>query len=240
MLLGAAAVAVGFVLCWLAYGAVFFEQMLLPRTIMLRLAYLTLDRLYWLVPTFTIVGIWAWYDRRSQAARFVLVLAGLSFVSLLLHKIGAGVDDNAQFELVFASAIGLGFAFDKVGAVPWIRSLGADRARIAIVLILAARLLLSAKSEPFLVIASPAYRASVTEKIEIMNNEVARIKAIPGPVACSIMLVCRWAGKPYVWDSFWMEQRAETTNTPFSEIESQARAQGIRFETIDDRAHWPD
>src|SRR5207302_657623 len=55
-LLGATAVAVGFALCWLAYGAVFFEQMLLPRTIMPQLAYLTLDRLYWLVPTFMIVG----------------------------------------------------------------------------------------------------------------------------------------------------------------------------------------
>lgn len=235
-LIGAAASAIGLALCWLAYGGAFFEQMLIPREMNPRLAYLALDRLQWIVPALVIVGIWAWYDRRGPAARFVLVLATLSFVSLMLQRMGDGVDDNVQFELVFAAALGLGLAFDSVGVVPLARRLGAERVRIAIVIILVAWLLWPVRPEPFLLIGSPAYRQGIADNIEIRNQEVARIKAMPGPVTCSIMTVCRQAGKPYVWDHFWMTQRAATTHRDFSKLEAEARAQGIRFETIDPRA----
>jgi hypothetical protein len=235
-LVGAAASAIALALCWLAYGGAFFEQMLMPREFSPRLAWLALDRVYWIVPALAIVAIWAWYDRRSQAARFVLILAALSFASLMLQRMGEGVDDNAQFELVFATAMGLGFAFDRIDMVPLARRFGADRTRIAIGLILVARLLWPLKPEPFLWIASPAYRQEIANNIEVMKKEVARIKAIPGPVTCTIMAVCRQAGKPYVWDHFWMTQRAAVTHSDFSLFEAQARARGVRFETIDPRA----
>jgi hypothetical protein len=237
-LIGAAASAIGLALCWLAYGGDFFRQMLLPREIIPLMAYLALDRLYWIFPALLIVALWAVCDRRSPAARLVAIFVAVSFVGLMLQKMGVGVDDNAQFELVFAVAMGLGLAFDRILALPLAARLGPDHARLAVILVLVLQLVLALRAEPFLMMATAAGRAEVAEKLKIRDQEVARIAAMPGLVACTFMTVCRAAGKPYKWDQFWMEQRAATTGRTYAELEAQARAQGLRFEEIDSRVAW--
>jgi len=62
---------------------------------------------------------------------------------------GAGVDDNAQFELAVAAAIGLALAFDRLDVIPIVRRVGLKRGRAAVLLILCVRLLISGRSEPF-------------------------------------------------------------------------------------------
>ncbi|TMJ25012.1 MAG: hypothetical protein E6G88_18330 [Alphaproteobacteria bacterium] len=69
-----------------------------------------------------------------------------------------------------------------------------------------------------------------------MKQEVARIRAVPGPVACTIAAVCRLAGKPLVLDRFAMEQRIKAGRWTAGELEARVRAAGIRNEPIDPRA----
>ncbi len=127
------------------------------------------------------------------------------------------MDDNAQFELAVATALGLGLAFDTAGQIFGLDESKADRARAAILAALIARLLLSTRLEPYLVLASPEHRNLFPANAEIAKQETQRIRAIPGAVYCTISIVCRFAGKPFVLDRFAMEQRVKIGRMTHSE-----------------------
>src|SRR5262249_42309138 len=145
-------------------------------------------------------------------------------------KFGAGVDNNVLFELVLATAIGIGLAFSG----------GAERACVAIAAILLARLLLSLNFEPYLMIASSTFRQDVANRIDLMKSEVARNATISGPVSCSLMTVCYRAGKPFVFDDFAVAQRIATGRASKEQIDAEEKSRGIRFETVEPRLRWRD
>jgi transcription initiation factor TFIIIB Brf1 subunit/transcription initiation factor TFIIB len=97
-------------------------------------------------------------------------------------------------------------------------------------------LLASTRLEPYLVLTSPEYRSLFPAGVTVMNQEIARIRAMPGPVACTIAAVCRLAGKPFVLDRFAMEQRVKAGRWTAAELDARLRAGGIRVEPIDPRA----
>jgi hypothetical protein len=67
--------------------------------------------------------------------------------------------------------------------------------------------------------------------------ESARISAIPGSVVCvSVLLACRFAGKPFVYDSFIVGQHVATGRISQCEVTEKINDRKIRFETIDQRA----
>ena len=78
----------------------------------------------------------------------------------------------------------------------------------------------------------------VVENVDAVRTETRRVKKIPGSISCSVMLVCYWAGKPFVWDDFAMRERVATGRWTEAELKRQARLHRIRFETIDDRTVW--
>jgi predicted CoA-binding protein len=54
------------------------------------------------------------------------------------------------------------------------------------------------------------------------------LAAIPGPVACQNLVVCRMAGKPFVYDHFWITQLVETGRMTWPQVEQFARGIGRR------------
>src|SRR5437764_273003 len=111
-LVGGAAAAVGLAICALLFAPYFVADMLMPRTYHLARAFSTLGRLQYILPAMALWAIWAWVESRSHAARFTALLIGIALPLCLLQKSGAGVDENAQFELIFATAVGVGVAYD--------------------------------------------------------------------------------------------------------------------------------
>jgi hypothetical protein len=97
---------------------------------------------------------------------------------------GAGVDDNAQFELTVATAIGLGLAFDRLDALAIVRRWGIARGQVAVILILVVRLLCASDTSPYLWPISPSFRADLRQRAAVTAAETARIAALPGPVVC--------------------------------------------------------
>ena len=73
-------------------------------------------------------------------------------------------------------------------------------------------------------------------RAEIADREIARVRALPGPVACSLQNICYLAGKAFVFNDFTVEQRLLLGRARKEDILNATR--GIRFETIDPRAHW--
>jgi hypothetical protein len=236
-LVGGAAAALGLAICAWVFAPYFIADMLMPRTYHPARALSTLGRLQFILPAMVLWAIWAWHERRSRPARLTTLLIGIALPLCLIQKSGAGVDENAQFELIFATAVGIGLAYDGLLRDP-LRSGWSPRLISAVVLgILIVRLLISSRLEFAYVLASPQYRAVAAENAAVTRAEAARVAAIPGPVACQNLVVCRMAGKPFVYDHFWITQLVETGRMTWDQVEQLARRKAIVRDDTDPRAN---
>ncbi len=234
-LIGAAVSALGFGLCVTLFGTAFIDQLMFVREYSPLRPLNMSGRLQWIAPGLVLWTIWALRAPASVAKRFTQIYIPFSLAAFLLQSVGEGVGDNSQFELVAACAIGLGLAFEGASLV-FGQRLGAVRSKLAILAVLIARLLFSTRMEAYLLLASPQYRALFPAAAQVVTEEAARVRVIPGPVVCSNAAVCRLAGKPFVLDRFAMEQRIRTGRLTRPELEALVQAAGIREERIDPRA----
>jgi hypothetical protein len=236
-LIGGAAAALGLAICAWLFAPYFIADMLMPRTYHLARALSTLGRLQFILPAMVLWAIWAWAERRTRPARFTALMIGIALPLCLIQKSGAGVDENAQFELIFATALGIGLAYDGLQRDPWRSGWPAETVRLMVLGVLIVRLLLSSRLEFAYVLASPQYRALAAEHAGITRAEAVRTASIPGPVACQNLVVCRMAGKPFVYDHFWITQIVETGRMTWREVETAARRKGIVRDETDRRAN---
>jgi hypothetical protein len=235
---GAAACALGLLVCRAAYGKNFIEQLAMPRHMSLSNSQLPMTSPELLMTATAIVAFWLWHDRRRLLARRMAALLLLTFVSGFVQRFGDGVDINAYFEFLFALAVGVGIAFGKLDALLLAGRAGTDALRLAAAALLVAGLLPSLQATPYRLIWSKEFREELADNAAAVASEVKRIKKIHGKVSCTVTLVCYWAGKPFVWDDFAMKQRVSTGRWTQDEVDRRARANNIRFETIDDRTVW--
>jgi hypothetical protein len=238
-LVGAAAVGVGFLICWVLFGPSFFHELLTPRQTSVVSALGGLGRLQWIAPALLIACVWAWYQRGRAAARFAASFMATALLSYVLQKLGRGVDDNAQFELAVAAAIGLGCAIDtfvlKWGE-PGVRI---DRTRSIVLLVLIARLLASSRTAPYSFLVSPDFRDALLRNAAVANAEIARIAAIPGPVVCNVEVICRWAGQPFVYHHWTVVQDLASGRLTQAEVDQRLLALHVQFVRVDNRATAP-
>ncbi len=235
---GAALAAAGLVLCAIAFGPNFATEMLMPREMSLKHILFALNRLQWIAPALIFWGLWAWPNRKEQAARFTALLLGLSLTSGLFQAAGAGVTYNAYFGAVFASAIAVAFAFEGMARTALAKRFGASALQIGMIAVLVLRLLLSLHFEPYLVLVSPSFREGWRQRAAEITTEAARIQSIPGPVHCAPMSACYRAGKAFVWDSYWMAQLIASGRWTKDGALTAARDRGIRFEKSDPRTFF--
>jgi hypothetical protein len=209
------------------YGRFFLDQLFFySREISLGRSVRSLDRIGGLVPALAVWAIWSWDERHREPTIIGACLIGFSLFSYLLQKSGGAVDINAQFELIFAVAIGLGLVFDRVGAA----SPRKGAARNAIVAVLALSIVAAPGLEPYFLWFSSDYRGQFQKNVAIMLSEVERIDAIPGPVHCTILTVCRDAGKPFLLDEVSVEQKLAAgalTRTELTAIMSTIHTEAI-------------
>jgi hypothetical protein len=199
---GAAAAVIGLAICVAVYGDVFLANLFTPRPYSIRRAIDGIGRAQWIIPALIIWAFWAWGERKTLAARFTGLWIGIGFAAFVVQWGGEDILDNAQFDLVIATAVGIGVAFGHIGASKFARRHGVEAARATVVLILVVRLLATFRTEPFLILFDPAYRAQFYVHARAAREDAERVASIPGPVACTLKIICRMAGKPYVWDDF--------------------------------------
>jgi len=232
---GAGAAALGLAICIAAYGDVFLANLLTARPYRAMRALNGLGRLQWIMPALVLWGIWIAAEPDRRAARFTMLFVAMAFAAYLVQWSGEAILDNAQFDLVIATAIGLGLAFDRAGATAFGRRHGATAARAVIMLVVMARLLATLRIEPALVLFDPDYRAQYFANAEAVREEAARIAAIAGPVACDYKVVCRLAGKPFSYDDFRAEMLVATGASGGLDEQGLMRAHGLTHVRNDPR-----
>ncbi len=236
-LVGGGAAVAGLALFTAIYGRAFFDEIFLyPREISILRAWGSLGRLGPLLPALVPWAIWVWHDRKSEAARFSATFVFFTFAGFVIQKIGAGTDINAAFELYVAVAVAIGLAFDRITLVPifWGMSIAARERLVAGVVALS--LITAPGIESYLLLLSPSYRAQFYQNAEVTRAEVERVAEIPGRVHCDVETVCRAAGKPFVYDDFFIGQLGKVGGLTLPELGCRVLAGGFRREWVDMRA----
>jgi len=218
------------------YGSNFVLQLLAARQVSLLAPLKSLDHLQWVVVVWPFWIVWLRWspDRRAKIVTTILIVAGTA--TWFLWKVGAGVDENVQFELVFGTSICVAVVLPVLHDRGISTSRGWITLSAVFCLVLIARLLVSPECGPYLLLGSPAYRLMIARQSLVVDREVSRIRTIPGAVSCSIQTVCYLAGKAFVFNDFAVQQQIAMGRASNSEIAAAVR--NIRFETIDPRAHW--
>jgi hypothetical protein len=229
-------VVLGLLACWTVFGAEFFYQLMFPRVHSLTRSLLALDRLVGVAPALVVWGIWVWHDRRSDASRFssLFVILGLAWFAIL--KTGAGIGDNAVFELAVASSIALGLAFHNLKELKYIPIWLRTHDRVAIPLMLCAWLLALPNIEVYYLLTDAKYRDQFHSASETVYAEVKRIAGLPQPVVCSVATVCRWAGKRQIFDRFFVAQKMAKHHITEAEALAVLRSIGAIMVRIDENA----
>jgi hypothetical protein len=233
--IGAGVAVLGLLICVAAYGDAFLANLLTPRPMGVMRAINGLGRLQWILPALILWGIWVAAEPRSRAARFTVMFVAVGFVVYLLQWTGEAILDNAQFDLVIATAVGLGLALDRAGATAFGRRHGETAARAVVMLVVVARLVATLRIEPALVLFDPGYRAQYFANAEAVRQEAARIAKIPGLVACDYKVVCRLAGKPFSYDDFRAEMLVATGASHGLDEQGLMRAHGLTYGHNDPR-----
>jgi hypothetical protein len=232
---GAAATMAGVAICSWFWYPYFIRDLIMPRTYPIdrSLSFYRATNLW--LHALILWALWAWLERRSHAARFTMLHIGASFALFVLQRAAQGVGSNGQFDLVFAIAIGTGLAFDRLplcAGGAWEPA----RVRLLILAVLLVRLIASPRMEFAYALLSPDYRGLAANYSAVARSEAARLAAIPHPIACWNLTICRMAGKQFVFDHFKVSQMVATGALTWDQIDAITRAQNISFEAVDPRA----
>jgi Dolichyl-phosphate-mannose-protein mannosyltransferase len=226
-LIGAGAAAAGLAACGAIFGPDFFSDLLAVRQYRFANVLTNIGHLQWSALAFLIWLAWALGDRRSTAAQFTALHIAVGLFASILQWFGHGVSGNAEFDFILALGIGVGVAFARIERTWLARTIGASGARDLMILALVLRLLGSDRQETALLFLSDPFRSAVVADQLNLIGEVERVVAIPGDVACTVKMVCRLAGKKFVFDEFKTEELVATRTATAGEIFAKLKSQHI-------------
>jgi len=237
----AIAIIAGTAICYALFGGNFFLNILSPRHYSLKRALRSFEELEWVSVGLVACLYNAWACRRDVNVQLCSWLIAIALGSYFLQKGGAGVDINAQFDLVIAVAMGLGLAFTQVSLWPMARRLRSEQAQAILLLALCARLLASKQLQPVRLIFDSSFRSEIAMRERALTDSVERVRRIPGDVTCGRdVLVNYRAGKPFVVDAFNAQQRILVGALPKDAITARVAAGTLTIVEVDQRARWPE
>lgn len=151
---------------------------------------------------------------RGEGRSFLLLYAGLALLLGLAFSAGDGVDANAFFDLAIACALIAGLTLDKTLPAP----LSA--------LPLLAMLALGFSDNTYFFTRAFARQSA---------QDIAYLKARPGPVLCAQIALCLWAGKDEPVDVFNLGERAKRgLSTPLTPLLEQRHFTSLQLDSPDD------
>jgi hypothetical protein len=222
------AAGAGLAMCGVIFGGAFYTNLLTSRAYSMGHLVSQLGALQWLAVAAIGWGIWAWYSRGSYASRFTALHVLVGFVTCLAQWLGDGVFGNAAFDLTIALAIGVGCTYAQMSVSPIAARIGANPARVMLIMLLALRLVASSRQESAAVLFNPQFRVDYAARAAEMTAAAVVVSRMPGQVYCRLNnLVCRAGGKAFVVDDFKTDQLLATGNATAHDIDEMFKARGI-------------
>ncbi len=192
---------------WWREGPQFFDQLLLARRWWLdRAVTMSLHTLSRLGPLI-LIGFAGLLASRSRDALAILLYAMLSLALGIYFMGGSGTGENMFFDLAIALSIAAGMT------IALLRSPAAPRWAAPIAL--GAAILVPLAKLPVLVLTAHAGLAGGhATDAAAFHDEVAILKAHPGPAFCESQLLCYRAGKAMAVDPFNAIEAVSTGDLP--------------------------
>jgi hypothetical protein len=233
----AIAIITGTAICYALFGRDFFLNILSPRDYSLKSALGGFGKLEWVSVGLVACLYNAWARRRDANVQLCSCLIAIALGSYFLQESGAGVDINAQFDLVIAVAMGLGLAFTQVSLWPVARPIRPDQAQAILLLAVCVRLLASKQLQPVRLVFDRGFRNEIAMRERAMTDSVQRVRQVPGDVLCSALVSYR-AGKPFAVDLFNVQQRILAGALPEDAIVARVAAGTLTIVEIDPHTQW--
>jgi Dolichyl-phosphate-mannose-protein mannosyltransferase len=227
----------GTAICYALFGRNFFLNILSPRHYSLKNALRSYKELEWVSVGLVACLYNAWARRRDVSVQLCSCLIAIALGSALLQKGGAGVDINAQFDLVIAVAMGLGLAFTQISLWPIARPLRSGPAQAILLLAVCVRLLASKQLQPVRLVFDRNFRNDIAMRERAMTDSVERARRVHGDVLCSAFVSYR-AGKPFAVDAFNAQQRILAGALPKDAITARVADGTLTIVEVDQRARW--
>ncbi len=139
--------------------------------------------------------------RHDRHVVFCAIYAALATAAGLFFLGGTGVDANALFDADIALALGAGVLMNR---------LEFDRRQALAVLLYALPPLVGLWTLDADWRGTDFWFHPLTEERAAAADEIALIRAAPGPTICEMLSLCYWAGKPAQVDVFNVEQAYRT------------------------------
>jgi hypothetical protein len=235
--IAAIAIITGTAICYALFGWNFFLNILSPRHYSLKSALGIFGKLEWVSVGLVACLYNAWARRRDANVQLCSCLIVIALGSYFLQKSGAGVDINAQFDLVIAVAIGLGLAFTHVSLWPVARPLRPDQAQAILLLAVCVRLLASKQLQPVRLVFDHSFKNEIAMREQAMTDSVQYVRRIPGDVLCPPLVSYR-AGKPFAVDAFNVQQRILAGVLPNDAIAARVAAGTLTIVEVDKQTNW--
>jgi len=235
--IAAIAIMMGIAICYALFGRNFFLNILSPRHYSLKKALRSFGELEWVSIGLLACLYNAWARRRDASVQLCSCLIAIALGSYFLQKGGAGVDINAQFDLVIAVAMGLGLAFTQISLWPVARPLRSEQAQAILLLAMCVRLLASKQLQPVRLVFDRSFINDIAMRERAMTDSIERVRRIPGDVLCPALVSYR-AGKPFAVDAFNAHQRILAGALPKDAIAARVAGGTLTIVEVDQHAHW--
>ena len=234
------AIALGFTLCFALYGRDFFMNMLFSRQYSWVRSFGSagdLKALSIAMSASALLGIFCWRDR---GVRFSLLFVAAALGAFFLQRTGAGVDDNALFDLIIAVSVSAGLAFFHAARAPQWPGMNAGALQAALLAALCARLLFAKHHDgdrSFRLLFDPSFKTEIGIREEAMATTIAKVRTTPGAIMSS-NFACYRSGKPFAIDRFNATQRIATGALPPDAIKSKIAIGQLTFVDYNTCESW--
>lgn len=219
------------------FGSGFFRNLLASRQYdPARGIILSTEMLDLLQAPIAVVGLYFILGRDGRIATKVGAYLVASLIIAMGFSGGAGVDTNIFFDVMIACAMGAG------PAAAWLRARPGTGpgACAALALLLHAGLLFHM---PIALgrFAVDMAGGEIKEREALFLEDVAWLKAVPGPAICESLLLCLRAGKPMWIDGYSATQAVINGRVPADTLTGLlARHEAAVVQVISRRAHFAD
>jgi hypothetical protein len=217
-----AATALGFALCFAVYGRDFFTNMLIARQTSWERSFRHARDLMSVDLTFAITVLLGCVRWRDRGPRLCLLLTLIALGAAFLQRAGAGVDVNANFDVMIGVCMGTGLAFSYASRMPGWGVLSGGVMQIALLLALCVRLFPVNHIDrdwSYRLLFDPSFQAEMALREKATAMTIAKVRSTPGAVM-STNYACYRSGKPFAVDKFNLKQRMKTGALPETTLRS--------------------